>query len=167
MKTFLFILLWSKNVVLLSSRPSTRPPTVLWACSSTPTLWTSTTAWCQTSMRRILTRGTCHHLGWREAASPPTTETRWPPTWLPKVTSQIKFTLVFYWPFYTLWLLRYLWFYHLQLFYWQVYTLICRGNLQNSTWEHHRDPAHSDSANRIRGRPHTHLVCGGINVLTK
>lgn len=74
----------------VSSRPTMQHPTVSLVCLSTQTLWTSTMVSCQTSMRRILTRGTCRPLVWREVASETTMETCSHPTWLPKVISDFK-----------------------------------------------------------------------------
>lgn len=82
------LLYWKVEMQLccVPARPSTQNPTVLSACSSTQTPWTSTIDSCQTPTRRTLTRGTCRPLAWREAPLTPTLETCSHPTWLPKVS---------------------------------------------------------------------------------
>lgn len=92
----------------VSYRPSTQHPTVSLACLCTQTLWTSTTVACQTSMRRILTHGTCLPLVWREAPLTPILATCSHPTWLLKVSSDfgcshgshVEAYFPFLWPVY-------------------------------------------------------------------
>lgn len=76
----------------VSSRPTMQHPMVSLVYLSTQTLWTSMMVSCQTSMRRILTHGTCRPLVWREVVSEATMETCSHPTWLPKVTSDFNGT---------------------------------------------------------------------------
>lgn len=141
----------------------------------TQTLWTSMMVSCQTSMRRILTPGTCRRPVWREAPLTPTMETCSLPTWLPKVTCDLFFYCVFttvHFGFNTIWgrtFATHSWYKDktraFKSFSFECLTcfnLFFRWNLQNPCQGHHRDPSHSYSTNRIWGCLQANLVCNGF-----